>query len=111
MQDFNVQPPGTVTLALNQMKNATFNCECTGCFPYWSLENEGIRIATNDNDDTDSFIERGITYRSTSDSTTVITIPDRAENNNTLISCAAFISGGSEFSDPPVKLIIIGELE
>ena len=28
MQDLIVQPEGIVTLALNQMINATFNCEC-----------------------------------------------------------------------------------
>jgi hypothetical protein len=97
------------------MENANFTCECTlgiDCTqPYWSLENEGITIITAENNDKDKvrFAERGINYTSTSASTTFITIPDRVENNNTLISCAAVLFGGVEFSNPQVKLIIIGE--
>ena len=114
MQDLIIQPASTVTLALNQMVNATFNCECTvddACSqPYWSLENEGNTITTTDNNDKDSFAQRGITYSSPSTITAVINIPDTVENNNTKISCAAFLFGGTEFSTA-VELIIIGESE
>ena len=114
MQDLIVQPQGMVTLALNQMGNATFNCECTvgnECRqPYWSIENEGNTITTNDKKDIDSFDERGITYSNPTTTTAVISIPDTVENNNTKISCVAFLFGGTEFSTP-VKLIIIGESE
>jgi hypothetical protein len=114
MQHNNVQPEGTTTLALNQMINANFTCECItdGCSqPYWSLENEGKSITTDEPGDKDSLAECGITYGSTGDSTTFITIPDRVENNNTMISCVVIINGGTEFSEPPVELIIIGESE
>ena len=68
MQDLIVQPEGMVTLALNQKRNATFNCECTAgdaCNnPYWVLENEGKIIMTNENNDIESFAQRGITCSS-----------------------------------------------
>lgn len=110
-QHFIVQPNGTVTLALNQMRNVNITCECIIdlCQPYWILGTETKQIATNDNNDKNSFIERGITYESTGDSTTLIIIPDRVENNNTNIVCAAFL-GNTEFSDE-TTLIIIGESE
>ena len=113
MNYFTVQPDATVAiLALNQMSNATFQCiciagdECTSP-PYWSLENGGRHFVTNDNDDRVILAERGITYSSNGTSA-VISIPDTVENNSTQISCAGLISGGVEFSDHPVKLIIIG---
>ena len=46
----------------------------------------------------DSFAQRGITYSSPTTITAVINIPDTVENNNTKISCAAFLLGGTEFS-------------
>ena len=113
-QDLIVEPEGTVTLTLNQMRNATFSCECTLgdelCNqPHWSLENDGKAIITSDNSDIETFAQRGITFSSTR-TTTVISIPDTAENNNTLIACAAFLFGAAEFS-AVVELIIIGESE
>ena len=51
--------------------------------------------------------ERGITYSSSINSA-IISIPDRVENNNTMLSCAGFLFGGTEFSEP-IMLIIIGE--
>ena len=94
------------------MSNITFQCTCIAvdaCTspPFWSLQNGGRYFVTNDNDDAAILAERGITYSSRGTSA-VITIPDTVENNNTLIFCAGLISGGVEFSDPPVKLIIIG---
>ena len=108
-----MQPEGTVALPLNQRRNATINCECTAgseCSqPYWSLETNGATITTEDDRDTHKFAERGITYSNSSDSTTTfISIPDTVVNNNTLISCAALLYGGTEFSKQ-VELIIIGE--
>ena len=95
------------------MTNATFSCECTHgdlCGQlFWSLENEGSTFATSDYNDLETFTQRGITFSSTA-TTAVISIPDRVENN-TLVSCAAIVLGGIEFSDPPVRLIIIGESE
>ena len=111
---FTVEPESDDTiLALNQMINATFRCTCIAgddCTspPFWSLENGGRYFATNDDDDAIILAERGITY-SSSGTSAVISIPDTVENNNTLIFCAGFISGGIEFSDPPIKLIIIGK--
>ena len=113
-QDLIVQPVGMVTLALNQMRNATFSCECTLgdelCGqPYWSLEDNGNFITTIDNNDIETLAQRGITYSSTH-TTAVISIPDTVENNNTLIACAALLFGAIEFS-AVVELIIIGESE
>ena len=58
MQNLIVQPEGTVTLALNQMRNATFNCECTArdtCGqPFWSPENEEKTITTDDSHNEDT---------------------------------------------------------
>ena len=103
-----------ITLALNQMINATLSCECTlgdGCSqPYWTLGMDNVKeklIATNDNKDKDTLAQRGITYSSAA-TTAVISIPDTAVNNNTLINCAMLISGTTEFS-AEVELIIIGE--
>ena len=113
MNYFTVQPGDTV-IALNQMSNVTFQCtciaddECTSP-PYWSLENGGRYFVTSDNNDRVILTERGITYSSGATSA-VITIPDTVENNNTQIFCAGLISGGVEFSDPPVKLTIIGKI-
>ena len=108
---FAVQPGDTI-LALNQKSNVTFQCTCiAGDFctspPFWSLENGGQLLVTNDNDDAIILAERGITYRSSGNSA-VITIPDTVENNDTQIFCAGLIFGVTEFSDPPIKLIIIG---
>ena len=105
---FTVQP-GDTTLPLNQMSNATFHCTCNECTspPVWSLENGGRYFITDNDGDRMILAERGITY-SSSGTSAVISIPDTAENNNTMISCAAFLFGGSEFSYP-VKLTIIGE--
>ena len=64
--------------------------------PFWSLENGGRYLTTFDDDDTIILAERGITY-SSSDTSAVISIPATAKNNNTLISCAGFIFGGTEF--------------
>ena len=114
MQDLIVRPSGTISIPLNQMNAANFTCECTldnnACSPpFWSLVNEGVTITTSESSgDEDSFAERGITY-SCSSTTAFITIPDTVENNNTMISCGAFLFGGNEFSRPPVELIIIGE--
>ena len=100
------------------MTNATFNCvtECThgasACGqPFWSLRlvNEGRIITTSDSHDEVIFAQRGITY-SIAATSAVISIPDRAENNNTLISCGAFVFGSTEFSEA-VGLIIIGKSE
>ena len=95
------------------MRNATFSCECThGDFcgqPFWSLENDGSTITTNNNIDLETFAQRGMTFSSTA-TTAVISIPDTVENNNTLVTCAAFLFGGNEFS-AEVELIIIGESE
>ena len=108
---FTVQPGDTI-LALDQMSNVTFQCtciagdECTSP-PFWSLENGGRHFVTNDNDDAVILAERGITY-SSSGTSAFITIPDTMENDDTQIFCAGLISGGIEFSDPPVKLTIIG---
>lgn len=95
------------------MVNATFQCTCIAgddCTspPFWSLENEGRYFVTNDVDDAIILAERGITY-SSSGTSALISIPDTVTNNNTQIHCAGLISGGTEFSDPPVKLIIIGK--
>ena len=116
MQDLIIRPADTVTLALNQMRNATFSCECTlddelCSEPYWGLENDGNIISTDYEDDIEIFAQRGITYSSNINRTmAVISIPDTVENNNTLIYCAAFIFGGAEFS-AIVELLIIGESE
>ena len=96
------------------MRNATFNCECTvgiDCSqPYWHIETNGATITTDDDRDTVKFAERGITFSTSSDSTMAfISIPDTVENNNTMISCAALLFGGTEFSNQ-VELIIVGEL-
>ena len=48
---------------------------------------------------------------SSSSTSAVISIPDTMENNNTQIWCAAFLFGGIEFSDPPVRVTIIGEIK
>ena len=111
---FAVEPESDDTiLALNQMINATFRCTCIAgdaCTipPFWSIENGGRYFTTNDDDDAIILAERGITYGS-SGTSAVISIPATAKNNNTLIFCAGLISGGIEFSDPPIKLIIIGK--
>ena len=111
---FTVEPESDDTiLAMNQMINATFQCKCTvGDYctspPFWSLENGGRYLTTFDDDDAIILAERGITY-SSSGTSAVLSIPATAKNNNTLISCAGFIFGGIEFSDPQVKLIIIGK--
>ena len=103
-----------VILALNQTTRANFSCNCTHgdlCGqPFWSLENEGSTFVTNNNNDLETFTQRGITFSSAA-ATAVISIPDTVENNNTLISCGAFLFGGNEFNEPPVELIIIGESE
>ena len=96
------------------MTNATFSCECTHgdlCRqPFWRLENEGRIFVTNNDRDLETFTQQGMTF-SSAVTTAVISIPDTVENNNTLVSCAALVLGGIEFSDPPVRLIIIGESE
>ena len=97
------------------MSNVTFQCTCIAvdeCInpPFWSLQIGGRHFVTNDNDDEVILAERGITYSSYSGTSAVISIPDTMENNNTQIFCAGLISGGIEFSDPPIKLIIIGKL-
>ena len=108
--------PGDTTLFLNHTINATFHCTCVECAsasspPGWSLENEGISLSTDDENDRMTLAQRGIIFSSSSTSA-VISIPDTVENNNTLISCFAFLFGSIEFSDPPVKvIIIIGEIK
>ena len=110
MQLFEVQP-GDTTLLLNQMSNATFHCTCVECAsPRWSLEKEGIFLNTDIEDDRMMLAQRGIVFSSSSTSA-VISIPDTVENNNTLIWCYAFIFGSTEFSDPPVRVTIIGEIK
>ena len=105
---FIVQP-GDITLALNQMSNATFNCSCPGCDPeqppYWTLEIDGDDFDITDPSDRPRLALRGISFN-LSGLPVVISIPDRIENNNTMVMCAAFL-GGIEFSDP-VKVTIIG---
>ena len=114
MQDLIIRPVGKISIPLNQMNAANFTCECIlgiGCSPpFWSLVNhEGVTITTMENsNDEDSFAERGITYSSSS-TEAFITIPATVENNDTMISCGAFLSG-TEFSDP-AELIVIGESE
>ena len=71
------------------------------------MDNQGRHLATNDDADKIILAQRGITY-SSSANTTDISIPDKTENNNTLLTCTAFLNGGTEFSDP-VRLTIIGE--
>ena len=118
MQNLIIRPADTVTLALNQMRSATFSCECTlgdelcSSEPYWGLENDGNLISTNYKDDIEIFAQRGITYSCSNINRTiaVISIPDTVENNNTLIFCAVFIFGATEFS-AAVELLIIGESE
>ena len=107
-QILTVQPGDTV-IALNRMSNATFQCtrpECTTA-PYWTMESQGRHIATNDDRDEAILAQRGITYSSSSN-TTDISIPDKTDNNNTLLQCAVFLFGDTEISDP-VTLTIIGE--
>ena len=102
--------PGDTILALNQMSNATFHCTCNECItpPYWSLENAGRHLFTDNDNDRLILVQRGITYSSGATSA-VISIPDTVENNNTIILCDAFITGSTEFSNPPVRVTIIGE--
>ena len=113
MQDLIIRLAETVILALNQMTNATFNCECTvddACGqPFWSIENEGNTFVTNYRNHLETIAQRGITF-SSANTTAVISIPDTAENNNTLISCGAFLFGGNDFS-ASVEVLIIGESE
>ena len=71
------------------------------------MVNQGRHLATNDDADTVILAERGITFSGSANSA-VISIPDRVENNNTNITCAGFLFGSTEFSDP-VTLTIIGE--
>ena len=71
------------------------------------MENQGRHLSTNDNTDKVILDQQGITYSSSATSA-VISIPDKTDNNNTLLQCAAFLFGGTEFSDP-VTLTIIGE--
>ena len=95
-QDLIIIPPeDTVTLAQNEMTNATFNCvtECThgasACGqPFWSLYivNERRIIATPDIHDEVKFAQRGITYSSAATSA-VISIPDRADGHNLQQCC------------------------
>ena len=70
------------------------------------MENQGRHLATNDDDDKVILAQRGIIFSSSANSI-VISIPDRVENNNTIIMCGGFF-GSTEFSDP-VTLTIIGE--
>ena len=107
-QFFIVQPGNTI-IALNQMSNATFQCTCPNCttLPYWTMENQGRYLATNDDVEEVILAERGITYSSSAKSA-VISIPVTVENNNTLLVCAAFLFGGTEFSEQ-VTLTIIGK--
>ena len=106
---FEVQPGDTI-LMLNQMSNVTFHCSCDECTtpPYWSLENEGNYFSTNNDIERMILAKRGITYSSSGTSAS-ISIPDTVENNNTIIHCAAFLFGGTEFSNPPILVTIIGE--
>ena len=69
--------------------------------------NQDRHLSTNDDDDKVILAERGITF-SSSANTIDISIPDKTENNNTLLACAGFLFGSTEFSDP-VTLTIIGE--
>jgi hypothetical protein len=111
---FTVQP-GDVTLELNEMSNATFNCTCDACIIrplFWTLENEAgtLQLATNNMSDQAMLDQRGISYSSTI-TTAVITIPSTVENNNTQIRCAGILNPAEidEFSYP-FTLTIIGEL-
>ena len=70
--------------------------------------NQGRHLATNDAEDEIILAQQGITYSSNAKSA-VISIPDRVENNNTNITCTGFLFGTTEFSEPAVKLTIIGE--
>ena len=71
------------------------------------MGNQGRYLSTNDDADKVILAQRGITYSSSSMSA-IISIPDRVENTNTMLTCTAFLFGGTEFSDP-VTLTIIGE--
>ena len=103
---------GDKILALNQMSNATFHCTCDECTtsPHWNLENEGTYLSTDNNIDREILAQRGITF-SSSGTSAVISIPNRVENNSTMIRCVGFLEGSNEFSYPPVKVIITGESE
>ena len=97
------------------MSNATFHCTCVECTsdlssPGWSLEIAGIVLSTQDVNDIMMLEQRGIMFSSSSTSA-VISIPDTVENSNTQIWCAAFLFGSMEFSDPPVRVTIIGEIK
>ena len=70
------------------------------------MENQDRHLSTNDNADKVILDQQGITYSSSATSA-VISIPDTVENNNTLLMCAAFLSGSTELSNP-VTLTIIG---
>ena len=107
--------PGDTTLFLNHTINATFHCTCVECAfdsspPGWSLKNEGITFNTDDENDRMMLAQRGIIFSSSSASA-VISIPDTVENNNTLISCFAFLFGSREFSEQVRVTIIIGEIK
>lgn len=106
---FTVQPGDTI-LPLNQMSNVTFYCTCDECDlgtpPFWTVEHDGTYFDTTAASDGMSLSQRGITYGSSGNSA-VISIPNRIENNNTMVWCAAFISGLNQFSEP-VKVTIIG---
>ena len=103
--------PGDTILVLNQMSNVTFHCTCNECStpPHWSLGNAGRYLSTDNDNDRVKLVQRGITYSSSGATSAVISIPDTVENNNTNITCAAFITGSTEFSNPPVRVTIIGE--
>ena len=99
----NFEPRDTIT-ALNQTSNATFHCTCTECnltAPlYWILLRPHFEERFYDTNSNGTILsQRGITY-SSSDSSAIITIPDRIENNNTILWCAAFLpEGGSDLSN------------
>ena len=92
------------------MSNATFRCTCPECDPdvppYWTLVNGGAHLDTSNAGDRIILAQQGISFDSNG-TTGVISIPDRIENNNTEVMCAAFM-GGTEFSES-VTVTIIGK--
>lgn len=104
-----LEPP-VGTISFNQMLNVTFQCLVNSNGPTWwtihYLDTDQY-LSTRDENDKTKFEERGIHYYS-GDTDANITIPSIVENNRTLIRCATFHVGVTEFSGQ-IKLIIAGK--
>ena len=109
---FTLQP-GDTTVPLNPMNNVTFNCTCSICINrplFWTLTNNGVSLATNDNADQAILDQRGITYNSDIN-TAVLIIPSTTENNDTQIACKGIQNPANIIeTSNPVMLTIIGKL-